>query len=611
MKSKLIIIAILSMFTFSCTDLMDKEPLDIVSDEAVWGDADYIKAYLVQLYHRAPTKRLFIEGYNWGYWPQDDNHAEPHDEPAAYVTMSDEARGAYSWTQSMGMNKDGWSRNSSPLQYWDYSLIRSCNEFLYYINKGNLDNSLKGVYAAEARFIRAFVYFELVKRYGGVPIITVPQAIDAPDDELYIKRNTEQEVYDFIIAECDEISKILPKPGETETGRVNNFTALALLSRAGIYAGSIAKYGSVDLNGIVGINGDGQSYFKAAYDAAKIIITQGPYTLYRDDENKAENYRNIFQKSYNSEVIFARQFVGSLYGHSFDAFNAPHLYGAGWGNFINPTLDMVDAYEFIDGTNGKIDWQNTTGPLSQVLAKKDPRLHATIYFNGNPIANDSLELYVLETPDANGVYTVQESDAGGYYSWTNNGVVKSIANVGKSVYPVHRDATKTGFYIKKFLKTENLKSDWKACDADWIEFRLAEIKLNYAEAAVELGLDADALPEINDIRDRAGIAPLQSVNLEQVRHERRVELAFECHRIWDLRRWRIADQVMNNEFHGLNTIWRLPDNTYRYQVFNCDDRESFGASPFARYFNVSRMYYLPITEDRVNNNPKLVENPGY
>lgn len=149
----------------------------------------------------------------------------------------------------------------------------------------------------------------MVKRYGGVPLITEVQSIDADSTALYPKRNTEKELYDFILKETDEISEILPSA--TDAGRANKWAALALRSRAALYAGSIAQFGSVQLDGLLGFpNGEASQYYQICYDASKKIMSESPYALYNADADKVENFKNIFLKKGNCEAIMVKQHTG-------------------------------------------------------------------------------------------------------------------------------------------------------------------------------------------------------------------------------------------------------------------------------------------------------------
>ena len=613
MKIKSIIIGLFLITAFGCEDILDRQPLDIITENQVWSDPNLVRAQLIALYARAPTRRMFHGGYSWENNPVfNDNHAEPHEEPGMYSVITDEARASYTWSPSRAINREGIRRNDPVQRYWDYGLIRACNELIENVSLGNINEAEKAALTAEARFIRAFVYFELVKRYGGVPLILEAQFLDDSQENLYPKRNTEKEVYDFIIAECQDIeSKLLGKVAGNE-GKANKFVALALLSRTALYAGSIAKYGTVALDGVVGINADPNTYFKISLDASEKILNEGGYDLYNKHTDKAVNYEQAFMDDTSPEVIFKRIYLGQTYGHSFNYFNVVQGFGAGWGSYMNPTLELVDAYEFIDGTDGKIDWENTTGSLDDLLANKDPRMHGTVMFHGNDYVNgEKLKMHFVEGDFSDGKgYNLLANRPNSFNKWKIDGDSVLIQNVGEDVYPVGQDKTKTGFFLRKLVDFNNIRAtNWES-QQDWIEFRLAEILLNKAEASMEMGNSGPAIEAVNRVRERAGIAALGSIDIDKIRHERRIELAFEAHRIWDMRRWRIAEAVMNKEFHGLQTIWRLPEDTYRHLVMNCDDREAFNKESFPRFFD-ARMYYLPIGEVLINNNPNLVENPGY
>jgi starch-binding outer membrane protein, SusD/RagB family len=345
------IIFILSIVFFSgCQDeFLNKEPLDIISDAAVWNDENYTNAILTNLYARAPFDGLFRSWYIWEPWqyqisPGDENY------------LSDDARASYVWELSVTTFNNGTiNRETAPLYYWNYGLIRSVNEFLESIEGSTMPKQKVAPKMAEARFIRAFVYFQLVKRYGGVPLITRPQKIDE-GDALFVTRNKEQEIYDFIIAECDAAAKDLPETyPNADYGRATRNAAMALKSRAALYAGSIAKYGQVQLNGVVGIPAaDANKYFQHAYDGSKAVIDAQKHALFNKYPNdKVKNYASLFIEEGHQEVIFAKIFIQKVLAHNFDFFNVPHgLRTAGWASATNVTLDLVDAYEMIDGSDG-------------------------------------------------------------------------------------------------------------------------------------------------------------------------------------------------------------------------------------------------------------------
>jgi hypothetical protein len=254
---------------------------------------------------------------------------------------------------------------------------------------------------------------------------------------------------------------------------------------------------------------------------------------------------------------------------------------------------MVDMYDNLDGSDGKIDWPNLKGDLRPVILKKDPRCEASIMYNGTPWigTRDTVAMW-------KGVYTETGEKLLTEFA-TYNG--RDVVGLDETTF----QRPSTGFLLKKFLDPTHKFPITNSSFQDWLTFRYAEILLNFAEASFELnGPAADNLDAINQIRDRAGVAKLPAITLDKIRHERRIELAFEEHAFYDLRRWRTAEAELNTNMLAAFAYWhfdRTP-NRYEYEVSN--------AESFNRVFK-TEYYYLPIGETRINNNPNLKENPGY
>ncbi|KAA6300520.1 MAG: RagB/SusD family nutrient uptake outer membrane protein [Candidatus Ordinivivax streblomastigis] len=599
---KIAVILINIMLLASCSDILDKVPLDIISDEAVWNDEALTDAYLTNIY----TRMHFFgnESYGTGWWDSDMAFA-----CFAVNVVSDECMTNWSdWGDAVTWYnyKFGNLRIGGGLmEWWGYGQIRDLNTYIERLPGTTLENNLKTAKLAEARFLRAFAYFAMVKRYGGVPIITKVQSINEPENELYPDRNKEVDVYDFVIRELDEIVNDLPDPSATETGRPGKSAALALKSRAALYAGSIAQYGKVQLDNAVGIPAEkANSYYQMAYDTADRIIKSGWHQLYNQDVDKITNFKNIFLNENNSEVIFSKPHnsLNSLdengSGWCVDFFCGPRPNGWSRGNLLAPYLEMAEDFEYIDGRPGTLDRvaiQQGLWSIDELWKDKDPRFFATLYTQNTPWQGDKCEFYNgLLKPDG----TIQTSDS-----------YNDVLAMGD------QDMTSTCFGVMKYLDESHdnmagTNSAWATSATDWQIFRYAEILLNYAEAAFELGKTGDALSAVNQIRNRAGIAPLASIDRDKIRHERKVELAFEGHRYWDVRRWRTAVTDLSRDFSGLRYI--LDYNSYmagtpKYKLMILDKIDGSVTSPLFREEN----YYLPITQERTSNNPKLVENPGY
>ena len=594
----------------ACSNYLEKETFDIITPEKVWQEPKLINAVLVNLYDG-----LQLEHFD--YWYRDAwRLMNP-------TSLSDEAQGSF--------QKDPLFDNANATYTYEdalfeqkfsdrYKLIRNCNDFIGQVEVAtNLSETNKSQLLAEARFLRAMHYFSLVKRYGGIPLIEHSQEYDASDlESLQVPRNKEVEIYDFIVKECQEAANALPATRDAaEKYRANKYVALALASRAALYAGSIAKYGSVQLDGVVGISSsEANRFFQAAYDASKQIIDSGVYQLYNKSDDKAQNYCDMFLKGNgdNGEYIFQKQYdVAGGKGHSWDKRNAPYSYrGGGWGCGMAITLEMVESYEFIDGSDGTLKLENEDGtPIRlsdpyDLFKNKDPRMFASVYVPGSPCQDTKIEwIRGIIAPDGTRYQATSQPGSGN--TAEINGKVYSTT--GKDGGADAGDASKTGFYQKKFFDETLTDMNMGKSETPWPVFRLGEMYLNLAEAAIELGKNDEALSAVNKIRERAGIALLQSIDMDKVRHERKVELAFEGHRFWDMKRWRIAS--LDVEQGGLNGF----RGTALYPWYNLSDGKftfERGTKPpkQVRIF-LEKNYYTKINSDDMNSNPKLVQNPGY
>jgi hypothetical protein len=593
-----------AQFAVSCEGILDTTSRNILTDDVVWGNEDGIVAYLSNMYNSVLYEDLSYTTYEEGtFMPQ----------------VTDEAVRAYTW---------GVVNTSIPdalFDWWGYGNIRTVNAFLQRMETSTIDAEKKAWYIAEGRFIRAFHYFNLVKRYGGVPLITEPQEFTGDNiAELQVPRNTEKEIYEFIRTELDAIAGTNGLPESWDTAnqyRANRYSALALKSRAMLYAASIATYGEVQINGLVGIPAsDKDFYWTEAMKAAAEIINSTKFSLYRENADKAANFQEMFLvKGMSSESIFTKAYVYPGKAHNFEFYNAPQTFkdmAWGYGCITNPTLQFVEEFEYTDGSPGalKLDDPVTGEPIKysnpyDLFNGKDPRLHASVMLPFTPWKGGVVEIRkgILET---NGnLLTAANTSAASYGTGEN-----SISVVGKDGPWVAQDPTKTGFYVKKFMNpTEPVL--YSRGTTYGMVFRYAEILLNYAEAAVELGQNTDkALEYINDIRDRAGIKTHDAIDLAKVRKERKLELAFENHRWWDIIRWRAGAEYID----GLDGRALLPylvwedgkhPSEMKY-IFKAAYVKDFVANRPARVF-LPKMYYRNIPSDQRATNPNLVPNPLY
>jgi len=594
MKKIIYIFSITILVLSSCTeDVLDKKPLSIISEENVWNDPILIEAYLNQVYSEMgfigdmkydgggkPTE-WYGSGANWF-------------EVTAHTTIADEARDGWERAYAGKSNQLRKDRESF-MDWWGYPTIRKLNELIEKLPASPLDASLKAKRIAESRFLRAYAYFNMVKRYGGVPLITEVQQIDAPQTELYVKRDKEQEIYDFILSEMDIVANDLSSVRDDE-GRPTKYTALAMKSRVAMYAASIAQWGEVQLDGVVGIPANkAQQYWQISYDASKAIMTSEVFSLYNNyPTDKTKNFRNIFLDENNAEVIFSERFSGQGgKAHSWDLINGPYGYNA-WacGGQTIAYLDMVEEFENVDGSSGIIDRQKIKDgylwTIDELFGNKDPRFNATILTQDSKWLGNSIQVYKGIIKEDGTITTSDYKELTGWglstQTWAGGcGPFMLLKYLDEEIAPVPNIATSR---------------------TDWIIFRYGEIILNLAEAAFELGKPSEALEAVNQIRIRAGIAPLADIDRNKIRHERKIELAFEAQRYWDVRRWRTAEVDLSKEFTNLRFII-----DYNTRKFKLEILPHWDGLPVPQF--VAANYYMPIGLSRTNNNPSLLENPGY
>lgn len=598
MKKLYIILSLLTLA--SCQDnILNKEPLDIISDAVVWEDKDLVDAYLLRQYENTPVMvGDSQEARNAGY-----ELTENFVGPCLTSALSDEARtGFWWWTDIESYKATGININGGISEYMElpYQTIRNLNEIIEKLSENIIDEEWGEVRIAEARFLRAFNYFAMVKRYGGVPLITKAQETTASEEELFPKRNSEQEIYDFIIGELQDINETLDK--NTEAGRANKYAALALLSRVAMYAGSIAQFGKVQLDGLLGIPAsEAETYYTISYNASQRIIGSDRYDLYDEDDDKVENFKNIFIVKNNVEAIFVRQHdkqngmsSGNAWGWNFVMAPKPHMWNCGWT--ISPYLETVEAFEMIDGTSGKLDRnavQSGLWSMDELWKGRDPRFYATIWTNGTKWRDGEVDLH-NGLIDADGNLLENQADSyGGISAWGDQQVQNHFwTSFGVMKYCDEADA----------VELENFQTN---SSNDYLIFRYGEILLNLAETAFELNKSDSALICVNRIRERAGMPSLASISRDAIRHERQVELAFENHRFWDVRRWRIATTELSKSHCGIRYI--LDYNTRKYKIEILENVDGENKHPYFPECN----YYFPITLQRTMANRNLVENPGY
>ncbi|WP_114937892.1 RagB/SusD family nutrient uptake outer membrane protein [Mucilaginibacter endophyticus] len=584
----------------SCQKL-DIPPTNIFTPNIIYDSEAGVKSFLATIYTNLP-----IEDFK--YRPDQGFKTGSNDWENFYnsASVTGEEVGPFG-----GMDIGGG------FGYWPYGDIRNVNTLIAELPKHtaaltqNTVNALLG----EAHFLRAYYYFGLAKRYGGVPIIKEPQDPAAPLSELQVHRDKEEATWDFIGAELDLGYQMMPET--SDAGRANKYAAAALKSRVMLYAACIAKYGSTNFvdgparaQGLVGIPGSkANTYFQAAYDAAKLL--DGHYSLYSANSDKVQNYVDLFLKP-SPENIFIKQYsIANHTAHSWDDTMSPRYFTANALSRSYPTLDLVQLWGNLSVTNddGTPKRFNSRAEIMQGL---EPRLVATIYFPGAILRGLMFDMQRGIYPSFSGTAAAEVAKQPNSRSYILAGDTKTLYQ-GKQVigftgpWTGGDELTRTGFYVRKYVDYNKPQAsvDLNRSEQPWIDLRYGEILLNRAEAAVELGNNGDALTSINLLRSRAGATPYGSIDLDKVRKERRMELAFENQYYWDLKRWRIADVVLDRaHFKGLMPYYVLNENKYIFLA----EPELFNRE----YTFQKQFYYEPIPGGEIGKNPNLLpNNPNY
>lgn len=591
---KKILIGFIFIGMMGCSKVLDIQPLDMIAGTAVFSDKNLIEANLLSLYDRTKFQELGNqENFNMGLL------AGPGGESRAFGDWQDPYIASIKIYDNTG---------AGLLDYWAYTAIRQINEFIDGVNSSKFEQAYKDQKISEARFLRGFIYFQMVKRFGGIPIITKVLSLDSPKEELYPVRNKEAEVYDFIGKEMDEIAALLPA---SYTGgdysRPTKFAAYALKSRAMLYAGSIAKFGTIALNGVLGIPAaDADKYFTASLDASKMIMDNSAFALYNKLPNDpVKNFTQLFtDENNNPEVIFGVKWDPKLNkGHSWDALCTPAGFTSGWNSNFNVFLEFADLFDYEDGRSGVINRarlnNNTLWDIDSLFGMRDSRFRASMFYpeqtwQGKKVFFHSSTIY----RNASGQRVTSTSET----FMIPNSVSPRFPDGFYAKAP-NRNTQKTGLHLRKRCDEALTPAVSLQSGTDFIVFRLGEILLNYTEAAFYLNRNSDALSAYNRIRQRAKMPVRTALTENIIRQERQVELAFEEHRYWDLRRWRIAEATLNGKrLQGLNYVFDFDAKKYIITLKNAE-----GA---ARVFQ-PRHYYLPLGINRIADNPSLVENPGY
>lgn len=549
--------AVGSAFTLcSCNDFLDREEDSFIDKTATFDSYNRTKQYLTYAYSLLPEGLNRFSG------------------DALLGAATDDACFAIESSNIQQFNNGSWNALSNPDNVWDryFAGIAKCCTLLENSNHINLDisrldpakrveyeNNLKDIrmWRAEAHFLRAYFNFELLKRYGPIPIIK--STLDINKDYSDTPRPTMKEVVEFIANDCDMAAdslELTPWRNMNDAfGRATKGAALALKSRLLLYAASplYVDFGDIDEAN----KPSDATLWKAAADAAKAVIDLNQYAL-------APAYDDLFKNDFqNKEYIFVRRYPSNS---DFEKSNFPVSYGGKGGT--NPSQNLIDDYEMLDGT--AFDWSDPV-KAAHPFENRDERLLATVLMNGVLFKGKRVATY-----------------PGGADAMPNP------------------NATKTGYYLRKFLNENVNIQTGGGSDGHVVPlFRLAEIYLNYAEALNEYDpTNPDIAVYLNKIRERVSLPDVPSgLTQEQMRtlihHERRVELAFEEHRFWDVRRWKVASSTLGAPVKGVKITQ--------------DDAGNFTYSPVQveqRVFQ-PKMYWYPIPQSEVLKLHHWEQNKGW
>ncbi|GAB3727275.1 RagB/SusD family nutrient uptake outer membrane protein [Spirosoma lituiforme] len=615
-KVKTISLALLvtSISITGCNDnFVNTLPLDQVAGDAVWSDRALTEAFVTGIY-----AGLGQGGFN------EQQLSSLTDE----TIFTHPGRGITTITEARSNPADaGWINETID---WNlmYLRIRAANLAIQnlsapkFANTSGIVDRLMG----EAKFMRAYYYHQLVRYYGGVPIVDKVYGLGEAD--YTTPRNTMEECINFITKDCDDAATLL-KGKSLAKGRANEVAALALKARILTYAASDlydattakskssthAAFAQPALLGYV--SGSRSDRWQKAKAAAKAVLdaTSGYQLNLSAPASKdagTANYMNIALSRSGGEqdVLFSRSFINQKpeAGGQIGLYNGPNGYHNWAGN--TPVSLLVDDYEMMDGS--KFSWSDPTKATTP-YANRDPRFYASILYDGAS--------WKPRTADVAAKDPVNQIQTGQYEVTSGSGKV-AVAGLDTRKSTVEDwNGSYTGYYMRKFTDPNPAIVDQNTYQQiPWPFFRYTEAVFNYAEACIELGEDAEAKTWLNKIRYRAGMPALTETGdalRQRYRNERRIEMVFEEQRYHDARRWMIAPATLGRKANIISITGTLKSGKtvslyqydptsydYAYRVVEIDPGKENRAW-------LDKMYFLPISRDEINRNNKLVQNPGY
>ena len=590
--------------------------MNIVKDSDLFKEQQGVTAYMARLYATVPIPDALGAGGEYG---------------SSLLVLSD-------------VIANVGSPGATDMEWWNYEQIRGASYFIQEFPKyaGNFNEVHANAWLGEAYFLRAYCHFEMVRRYGGIPI--VDRVFNYPEEsieELKRPRNKEADCYDFILRDLDEAVRLMPETSAVanglERGRANKNAALGLKARVALHAGCIAKYAGSFLQAysgsaavqqeLVGVPASRASeYFNIAWTAAKAVETGGKYELVGENLSEQDDiihsYRNIWQDKDTKEIIFGRFYSWAANViHIRDANCLPYQLGGVYANHVNPTMDYIKLFDDVNGN--PINWDNLLGTdetysahlfanPADAFSNMEARFHAIIAYPNAVYKGQEIEIrkgILAENKFVDGA-SFNMNDVLTSSSMDQPYEGKNMTIHGKSGMG-NNNTTSTGFYCIK-CTNENMPHDQVSAsnsrsESNCPDIRYAEILLTLAEAAVELGKPADAVPYMNRIRKRAGSKKtFSTVTIDNVRKEWLMEFIWENKMHWDLRRWRIFHLTCDNSTREIMwPIYVWDKNAYYLK------RTDTGVTDSKRFTFDVKHYYLRVPDGEISKNGNLVQNPGY
>lgn len=594
----------------SCSDFLDRQSDNIMDGDQIFSDEKMIQSVLANFYGRM----------DWGQQNGDANN---------YTALDEGIRTSGGPDEKTGFNDDMW-------RVYDYTFIRNLNQFLEQVRTSQvLDEDNKKRLEGEARFMRAWTYFMMCRGLGGMPIVgdnvydyTGPADIPA----MRVARSTEEETYNYIISECKAAADMLPTETQINAARPTKWAALMLQARAALYAASLAKYNNlmtkpIQTEGLeCGIPASkAQAYYQTAKAAAEEVIKDSPYVLMTDaDDPGLAFYKAVCVKENNTEVIWARdhKYPGTTINYTNQ--NIPNTLKEDQDcAYAGAVLNLVEDFEYKDGRNnrsGEIQTKDAKGnyilydTADGPFKDKDGRCWGTVIYPGATFSGSTVELQAGQAViNTDAQLTSPSLKTGEPGSKDADGDLITAANG-----PVENNdqfINKTGFFYRKYLdETAGASQRGRGSEMWNVRFRIAEAYSIAGEAAFELGDVATATKRFNTLRERGGLPDLSTITFDDIVRENRVEFALEDHRYYDLKRWRIADEVWNGNKDTKTAMLRV---LYPYKVKSTDATKNgkwifvesnAKMAPYPLYFQLKN-YYNFVDMNWVNNNPLFVKNP--